>query len=122
FHLALEYDAGFFKKAYDARIIVVGPSTLLATLRTIENIWRTEQQQQNAAEIARQAEALYDKFVGFVEDMERIGDQLGKTQEQWEKAMNKLGKGKGNLIRRAEQMKKLGLSPKKALPVREDAV
>jgi DNA recombination protein RmuC len=122
FHLALEHDAGFFKKAYDARIIVVGPSTLLATLRTIENIWRTEQQQQNAAEIARQAEALYDKFVGFVEDMERIGDQLGKTQEQWEKAMNKLGKGKGNLIRRAEQMKKLGLSPKKALPVREDAV
>lgn len=120
FHLALEHDAGFFKKAYDARIIVVGPSTLLATLRTIENLWRTEQQQQNAAEIARQAEALYDKFVGFVEDMERIGDQLGKTQEQWERAMNRLGKGKGNLIRRAEQMKKLGLSPKKALPMSED--
>lgn len=120
FHLALEHDAGFFKKAYDARIIVVGPSTLLATLRTIENIWRTEQQQRNAAEIARQAEALYDKFVGFVEDMNHIGDQLGKTQEQWERAMNKLQTGKGNLIRRAEQMKKLGLSPKKALPHQED--
>lgn len=120
FHLALEHDAGFFKKAYDARIIVVGPSTLLATLRTIENIWRTEQQQRNAAEIARQAEALYDKFVGFVEDMNHIGNQLGKTQEQWERAMNKLQTGKGNLIRRAEQMKKLGLSPKKALPHQED--
>ena len=116
FHLALQNDSGLFKKAYDARIIIVSPSTLLATLRTIENIWRTEQQQQNAAEIARQAEALYDKFVGFVEDMERIGDQLGKTQAQWEGAMNKLAKGKGNLIRRADQMKKLGLSPKKALP------
>jgi DNA recombination protein RmuC len=120
FHLALENDPGFFKKAYDARIIVVSPSTLLATLRTIENIWRTEQQQQNAAEIARHAEALYDKFVGFVEDMERIGDQIGKTQEQWDRAMNKLGTGKGNLIRRAEQMKQLGLSTKKALPAQEE--
>jgi len=120
FHLALENDAGFFKKAYDLRIIVVSPSTLLATLRTIENIWRTEQQQQNAAEIARHAEALYDKFVSFIEDMERIGEQLGKTQEQWDRAMNKLGTGKGNLIRRAEQMKKLGLSPKKALTAKEE--
>ena len=120
FHLALEHDAGFFKKAYDSRIIVVSPSTLLATLRTIENIWRTEQQQQNAAEIARQAEALYDKFVGFVDDMERIGEQLGKTQAQWDGAMTKLSIGKGNLIRRAEQMKRLGLSPKKALPLREE--
>ncbi|WP_345972367.1 DNA recombination protein RmuC [Sulfurimonas diazotrophicus] len=120
FHLALQNDSGLFKKAYDARIIIVSPSTLLATLRTIENIWRTEQQQQNAAEIARQAEALYDKFVGFVEDMERIGDQLGKTQGQWEAAMNKLSSGKGNLIRRAEQMKKLGLSPKKALPGKDE--
>ena len=120
FHLALENDAGFFKKAYDLRIIVVSPSTLLATLRTIENIWRTEQQQQNAAEIARHAEALYDKFVGFVEDMEHIGEQIGKTREQWDRAMNKLGTGKGNLIRRAEQMKKLGLSTKKALPSKED--
>lgn len=120
FHLALQHDANFFKRAYDARIIVVSPSTLLATLRTIENIWRSERQQQNAEKIARQAEALYDKFVGFVEDMERIGDQLGKTRTQWEGAMNKLSSGKGNLIRRAEQMKQLGLSPKKSLSYRED--
>ena len=120
FHLALENDTGFFKKAYDSRIIVVSPSTLLATLRTIENIWRTEQQQQNAAEIARHAEALYDKFVSFVEDMDRIGEQIGRTQQQWDNAMNKLGTGKGNLIRRAEQMKKLGLSTKKALPSKDE--
>lgn len=120
FHLALEHDGGFFKKAYDERIIVVSPSTLLATLRTIENIWRTERQQQNAEKIARQAEDLYDKFVGFVEDMQRIGEQIGKTNESWEKAMNKLSEGKGNLIRRAEQMKSLGLSPKKQLPGAND--
>lgn len=120
FHLALEHDGSFFKKAYDARIIVVGPSTLLATLRTIENIWRTERQQQNAEQIARQAEDLYDKFVGFVTDMEKIGEQLGRTQESWDKAMNKLRTGKGNLIRRAEAMRALGLSPKKALPSAED--
>lgn len=120
FHLALEHDSSFFKKAYDARIIVVGPSTLLATLRTIENIWRTERQQQNAEQIARQAEDLYDKFVGFVTDMEKIGEQLGRTQESWDKAMNKLRSGKGNLIRRAEAMRALGLSPKKTLPPAED--
>lgn len=120
FHLALQHDAEFFKRAYDSRIIVVSPSTLLATLRTIENIWRSERQQQNAEQIARQAEALYDKFVGFVEDMDRIGEQLGKTREQWDKAMNKLTSGKGNLIRRAEQMKQLGLKPKKSLPHQDE--
>lgn len=120
FQLALEHDNGFFKKAYDAGIIVVGPTTLLATLRTIENLWRTEQQQQNAQQIAKQAEDLYDKFVLFVEDMQRIGEQLNKTHDTWDKAMNKLQSGKGNLIRRAEQMKKLGLSPKKQLPAGED--
>lgn len=120
FHLALQHDSGLFKKAYDARIIMVGPSTLLATLRTIENIWRTERQQQNAEKIAKQAEDLYDKFVGFIEDMERIGEQIGKSRDSWEKAMGKLGTGRGNLIRRVEQMRELGLSPKKTLPRLED--
>ncbi len=120
FHLALEHDGGFFKKAYDARIIVVSPTTLLATLRTVENLWRTEQQQQNARRIAKQAEDMYDKFVLFVEQMQQIGEQLGRTQETWETAMKRLQSGKGNLIRRAEQMKSLGLSPKKSLPVSEE--
>lgn len=120
FHLALEHDSGFFKQAYERGIMIVGPSTLLITLRTIENLWRSERQEENAREIARHAEHLYDKFVLFVEDMQRIGEQLGRTQESWEKAMNKLSSGKGNLIRRAEQMRALGLSPKKALPDAEE--
>jgi DNA recombination protein RmuC len=115
FLLALEQDSTFFKTAYEHNIMVVSPSTLLVTLRTIEHIWRTERQEQNAQEIARQAEALYDKFVLFVEDMHRIGEQIGRTQDTYDKAMNKLQTGRGNLIRRAESMKKLGLKPKKSL-------
>jgi len=116
FMLALEHDASFFKTAYEQNIIVVSPSTLLVTLRTIEHIWRSEYQDQNAREIAASAEALYEKLVAFVEDMEKIGEQIGKTQKSYESAMNKLSTGRGNLIRRAEGMRKLGLKPKKNLP------
>lgn len=117
FLLALEQDGTFFSRAYEQNIMIVSPSTLLVTLRTIEHIWRTERQEQNAQEIARQAEALYDKFVAFVEDLNKIGDQIGKTQESYDKALNKLSTGKGNLLRRVESMKKLGLKPKKSLPL-----
>lgn len=120
FLLALEQDSSFFKTAYEHNIMVVSPSTLLVTLRTIEHIWRTERQEQNAQEIARQAEALYDKFVLFVEDMHKIGEQIGRTQDTYDKAMNKLQTGRGNLIRRAESMKKLGLKPKKSLALSAD--
>ena len=120
FLLALEQDSEFFKKAYEHNIMVVGPSTLLVTLRTIEHIWRTERQEQNAQEIVLQAERLYDKLVLFVDDMQKIGDQLGRTNETYEKAMNKLTTGKGNLIGRAEKMHKLGLKPKKAIAIKSD--
>ena len=116
FHLALGNDNTFFKTAYEQNIVVVSPSTLLVTLRTIEHIWRSEYQERNAKEIAASAEALYEKLVAFVEDMEKIGDSIAKTQKSYEGAMNKLSTGKGNLIRRAEGMRKLGLKPKKALP------
>ncbi len=116
FHLALESDPTFFKTAYEQNIVVVSPSTLLVTLRTIEHIWRSEYQERNAREIAASAEALYEKLVAFVEDMEKIGEQIGRTQKSYDAAMNKLSTGKGNLIRRAEGMRKLGLKPKKALP------
>lgn len=116
FHLALEHDPNFFKTAYEQNIVVVSPSTLLVTLRTIEHIWRSEYQERNAREIAASAEALYEKLVAFVEDMEKIGEQIGRTQKSYDAAMNKLSTGKGNLIRRAEGMRKLGLKPKKALP------
>jgi DNA recombination protein RmuC len=120
FLLALEQDSSFFSRAYEANIMIVSPSTLLVTLRTIEHIWRTERQEQNAQEIAKQAEALYDKFVAFVEDLSKIGDQIGKTQESYDKALNKLSTGRGNLLRRVESIKKLGLKPKKSLPLLGD--
>ncbi len=115
FLLALESDNGFFKNAYEQNIIIVSPSTLLVTLRTIEHIWRREYQEQNAISIAKSAEALYDKFALFVEDMERIGKNIQTTQTSYESAMNKLTTGKGNLISKVEGMRKLGLKPKKLL-------
>ncbi len=122
FLLALEQDSEFFKKAYEHNIMVVGPSTLLVTLRTIEHIWRTERQEQNAQEIVRQAEGLLDKFAAFAEDMNKIGTHIGRTQSAYDEAMNKLSSGRGNLIRRAETMKQLGLKPKKAIPIKDDEV
>ena len=116
FLLALESDNTFFKTAYEQNIVVVSPSTLLVTLRTIEHIWRSEYQERNAKAIAESAEALYEKLVAFVDDMEKIGEQIGRTQKSYEGAMNKLSTGKGNLIRRVESMRKLGLKPKKLLP------
>lgn len=116
FLLALESDNTFFKTAYEQNIVIVSPSTLLVTLRTIEHIWRSEYQERNAKAIAESAEALYEKLVAFVEDMEKIGEQIGRTQKNYEGAMNKLSTGKGNLIRRVEAMRKLGLKPKKILP------
>jgi DNA recombination protein RmuC len=113
--LALENDANFFQEAIKENIMVVGPSTLLVTLRTIEYIWRNERQEQNAQEIAQKGADLYDKFVGFVEDMEKIGGQISRTQESYDSAMNKLSTGKGNLIKRTEDMKKLGIKTKKKI-------
>ncbi len=113
--LALEDDSDFFQETIKQNIMVVGPSTLLVTLRTIEYIWRKERQEQNAQEIAEKAAGLYDKFVGFVEDMEKIGGQIHKTQESYDSAMNKLHTGRGNLIKRTEDMKKLGIKTKKKI-------
>ena len=116
--LALEDDSNFFEETIKQNIMVVGPSTLLVTLRTIEYIWRNEKQEQNAAEIADKAAALYDKFVSFVDDMDKIGGQLSKTQESYDAAMNKLSMGRGNLVKRSEDMKKLGIKTKKKLQER----
>jgi len=113
--LALEEDSNFFNETIKQNIMVVGPSTLLVTLRTIEYIWRNERQEQNAQEIAKKAADLYDKFVGFVDDMQGIGKQISKTQESYDAAMNKLSTGKGNLVKRTEDMQKLGLKTKKKI-------
>ena len=108
FSVALQHDPEIFNHAFERNIVLVGPSTLLATLRTIHNIWRYEYQSRNAQEIARQAGALYDKFVGFAEDMDDLGRKLDAGQRSYESAMNKLTTGKGNLVGRAERLKSLG--------------
>ncbi len=120
FHLALEHDREFFSRAFEQNIVIVSPSTLLVTMRTIEHIWRTEKQEQNAKEIAAHAEALYDKFVSFVEDMEKIGERMAQTQISYDSALARLSTGRGNLIRRVENMRELGLKPKKALIIKTD--
>ena len=115
FLLALEQENDFFRRAYESNILIVSPSTLLVTLRTIEHIWRRERQEENAKEIAKKAEELYDKFVGFTEDMKRIGEQIDKSRETYDDAMNKLVSGRGNLVRRVENIRELGLKPKKQI-------
>jgi len=117
FLLAIEQDGEFFKRAFESNILVVSPSTLLVTLRTIEHIWRTQRQEDNAKKIADEAEAMYEKLVGFVEEMQSIGANIQKTQESYDKAMNRLHTGRGNVIRRAQNMKAFGLKPKKELPL-----
>jgi len=91
-------------------------STLLPTLRTVTNVWRLADQQKNVIEIADRGGRLYDKFVGFVEDLKKVGDALSNGQQAWEAATNKLHSGPGNLVRQAEQLKALGAKAAKALP------
>ena len=116
FSLAVQEDNELFSDAFDRNIVLVAPSTLLATLRTIQNIWRYEQQNKNAEEIADKAGALYDKFVNFVSDLEDIGSRLSSVQTAYDKAHNKLTSGKGNLVGRAENMRELGAKVSKSLP------
>lgn len=120
FLLALESDGEFFKRAYDSNILVVSPSTLLVTLRTIEHIWRTQKQQDNVIKIAQEAEAMYEKLVAFVDEMQRIGSFIDKTKDSFDIAMNRLKTGRGNVIKRAQNMKELGLNPKKTLSIKSD--
>ena len=116
FSLALQNQPGLFNEAFEKNIVIVSPSTLLATLATINNVWKQEYQNRNAQEIARQSANLYDKFVGFVDDLQKIGERIQQTQATYDQAMNKLQTGYGNLIGRVEKLKKLGISPSKQLP------
>ncbi|TDW47381.1 DNA recombination protein RmuC [Flavobacterium sp. 270] len=116
FAIALNEDAALYNRAFERNIVIVTPSTLLATLRTIDSMWANQKQQENAFEIARQAGALYDKFEGFVSDLVRIGNKIKDTKTEYENAMNKLVDGKGNLITSVEKLKKMGAKAKKSLP------
>lgn len=115
FTSTIQSDSDVFNDAFERNIVVVSPSTLLATLRTISSIWKFEHQNRNALEIARQSGALYDKFVGFTEDLISIGRGLNRTKEDYDKAMNKLIEGRGNLVRSAEKIKQLGAKTSKSL-------
>lgn len=113
--LAVQHDMGLFNEAFERRIMIVGPSTLLATLRTVASIWRYEHQNQNAQEIARQGGLVYDKLVGMVETLEKLGRQLNTAQESYNMTMRQLSSGSGNLLGRAEKLRKLGAKTNKRL-------
>ncbi len=117
FALALQNDNSLYNYAFgEMNIIIVSPTTLLATLRTIENIWKQEHQSRNVIEIAKQSGALYDKFVGFVDDLIDVGNRMDQAKNSYEGAMKKLSEGTGNLVNRAEKIKKLGAKTSKSLP------
>jgi DNA recombination protein RmuC len=118
FTLAVQHEPELFNEAYSKNIVIVSPTTLIATLRTIASIWKQEYQNKNALEIARQGGALYDKFVAFTEDLTKVGTQLKTTQTTYEASMKKLYEGTGNLIKRAENIKKLGAKTSKQIDQR----
>lgn len=115
FSFAVQLDAELFSDAWEKRVVIVSPSTLLATLRTISSIWKQERQNRNVLEIARLSGAMYDKFVGFVGDMESIGKNIKQSQSAYESAINKLTEGNGNLTTTADKIKKLGAKANKQL-------
>jgi len=116
FALALRERQELFEDAFNRNVMIVSPTTLLISLRTIASIWRYEYQNRNAQELVRQCTALYDKFVGFVADLEDIGRRLKAAQSSYDDAYGKLASGKGNLIRQVERIRELGLKPSKPLP------
>ena len=118
FNLVLENDTGFFQNAYKKNILLVSPSTLIVTLRTIEHIWRTQKQEEYAKKIVKEAEGMYEKLVLFVDEMQSIGASLQKAQNSYDTAMKRLSLGNGNLIKRAQTIKSFGLQPKRELSLK----
>tara|TARA_Y100000034_G_scaffold137038_1_gene219314 strand:- start:253406 stop:254752 length:1347 start_codon:yes stop_codon:yes gene_type:complete len=116
FAVATNEDTNLYNKAFERNIVIVTPSTLLATLRTIDTMWNNEKQQRNAIEIARQAGALYDKFNGLLNDLIGVGKRIDDSKKEYSNAMNKLFEGRGNLITSVEKLKKMGAKAKKAIP------
>lgn len=116
FMAAFQADEKLFNDAFEHKIVVVTPTTLLATLRTIQNIWRYEQQNENARLLADKAGILYDKIRGFVEDIEKLGNQLNTVHKTYDSIVNKLSSGSGNLLRQASAFEELGVKIKKKLP------
>ncbi|TDJ07521.1 MAG: DNA recombination protein RmuC [Deltaproteobacteria bacterium] len=116
FSLAIENNPGLFKNAWEQNIVLVGPTNLMATLRTVASIWKIEKQNKNAQEIAVIGGKLHDKMVGFIEDMNKIGDSLRSTEKYFDKAMKKLSLGRGNMLTMAHKMNELGAKTHKKIP------
>ena len=114
--VALNDNQALYMEALERNVVMVSTSTLLATLSTVASIWKQEDQKQNVQEIVRQAGMLYDKFEGFVQDLLKVGKSINTAKEGYDSAMNKLSTGRGNLVRRVEKLRELGVSPKKELP------
>ncbi|MEX0994719.1 MAG: DNA recombination protein RmuC [Balneolaceae bacterium] len=120
FGLALQQDSNLYYEAFEKNIVIVSPSTLLATLATVDSVWKQEYQTKNAMEIAARGGALYDKFVGFVESMKEIGQRIDQTQKSYDQAMGRLSSGQGNVVRQVEMLRELGAKVSKQIP--EDVV
>ena len=116
FTLAMERDPSIFTEAFEKRLVIVSPTTLMMTLRIIDNVWRYEKRNKNAQEIARRAGALYDKLRVILEDMEQLGRDLGQASRSYDSAYTRLVKGRGNLVRQVEQFRELGANVKRAIP------
>lgn len=116
YSLAIQEDAGLHSYAWDKKIVIVCPSILFATLKTIASVWRLELQNRHAQEIARQGGGLYDKIAGFVEDMQELGGKIGATQNIYNEALKKLSTGQGNILKRTQDLKALGIKASKNLP------
>jgi DNA recombination protein RmuC len=111
----MEMEPTLFEDAWQRSIILVSPSNLLAILRTVESVWKIEQQNRNTQKIAEEGAALYDKFVDFLRDMEAVGKSLNSSLEHFDKAMQKLSLGRGNLVKKTEELRRLGLKTKKQI-------
>ncbi|WP_396587352.1 DNA recombination protein RmuC [Bermanella sp. R86510] len=116
FMVAFQHDDALFNDAFEKRIVVVTPTTLLASLRTVSSLWSIERQNKHAKQLAEQASKVHDKLVGFVENMEKVGIQLGTVQKTYDTAWNQLKEGRGNLLSQAHKFKDLGVRSKKELP------
>ena len=116
FLTALHEDESLWRYAYEKEVLLVGPTTLLFVIRIVDNLWQQERQARNVKEVMDRGAELYDKFVGFVSDMEAIGDSLRRTDQSYTSAMKKLGEGRGNLIRQVELLRQLGIRSSKSIP------
>ena len=114
--MAMEQDATLFDYAFKKRVVLVGPTTLMVSLRAVENTWKYEHQQKNAQEIAKRAGMLYDKFVGFIESVEKLGKQMGVAQKSYDEVINRLHVGAGSITSQFQKLEKLGAATSKALP------